>query len=105
MMLHVSIGRVLYKWAYPDDVIKSGESPTLSFSATPTSGTHPCFTEVLPIGYVGIGCYGDVMVMCFQGNECGFTWYNIWIGFVSISLFLTYLVAMVVFFIIYFYLR
>ncbi len=45
------------------------------------------------------------MVMCFQGNECGFTWYNIWIRFVTISLFHTYLVAMVVIFIIYFYLR
>ena len=68
VILHVSIGRVLYKWAYPDDVIKSGESPTLSFSATPTSGTHPCFTEVLPIGYVGIGCYGDV----FPGQRVWF---------------------------------
>ncbi len=43
VILHVSIGRVLYKWAYPDDVIKTGEPPTLSPSATPTSGTQRYF--------------------------------------------------------------
>ncbi len=69
MMLHVSIVQVLYKWTYLDDVIKSGEPPTLDqSSATPTPGTHPCFTEVLPIGYVGIGCYGDV----FPGQRVWF---------------------------------
>ncbi len=66
MVLHASI----HKWAYPDDVIKTGELPTLELSpsATPTSGTHPCFMEVLPIGYVGIGCYGDV----FPGQRVWF---------------------------------